>query len=296
MLADYHVHSEFSDDSWYPVDDICQDAIRRNLDEICFTDHVDYGIKPDVEEFRLLGPSCTRTETSPAGVDEPVLNVDYERYFPKLEEARERWAPLGTGRELGGLSVKIGLELGVQSHETERNRALVERYRDRMDFAILSIHQVGDEEFWTGDFQRERTQEEYNLAYYEEMLRVVERFSDYAVLGHMDLIKRYDPAGIFPFERTRDIVAAILERVIADGKGIEVNTSSFRYGLPDLQPCTEILELYRDLGGRVITVGSDSHKSEHLGAYIGMVRKRLAALGYTEWCTFDRWEPVFHAL
>lgn len=112
MLADYHVHSEFSDDSWYPVDDICQDAIRRNLDEICFTDHVDYGIKPDVEEFRLLGPSCTRTETSPAGVDEPVLNVDYERYFPKLEEARERWAPLGNGRELGGLSVKIGLEAG----------------------------------------------------------------------------------------------------------------------------------------------------------------------------------------
>lgn len=296
MLADYHVHSEFSDDSWYPIDDIRRDAIRKHIDELCFTDHVDYGIKPDTEELRRKGSSCTRMETNPEGIEEPVINVDYERYFPLLEEARERYAPLGSGRDLGGLSVKIGLELGVQSHELARNSALVERYRNRMDFAILSIHQVGNKEFWTGEFQQGRTQEEYNLAYWEEMLRVVEGFTDYAVMGHLDLIKRHDPAGIFPFERTRDITAEILRRVIADGKGIEVNTSSFRYGLPDLQPCTEILELYRDLGGRIITIGSDSHKPEHLGAYISMVKKRLAALGYTEYCTFKRWEPVFHAL
>ena len=295
MLADYHVHSEFSDDSSYAAEDVCRDAIRYGLDEICFTDHVDYGVKPDWDEFRA-GTASPRMEAHAGGREEPVLNVDYDRYFPTLEALRERYAPLGHGSQLGGLSVKIGLELGAQSCTLGQNRALVERYRDRMDFAILSIHQVGNLEFWNGAFQRGRAQEEYNLAYYEEMLRVVEGFSGYSVLGHMDLIKRYDPAGIFPFERTRDITAAILERVIADGHGIEVNTSSFRYGLPDLQPCTEILKLYRDLGGRIITIGSDSHKEAHLGAYIGMVRKRLAALGYTEYCTFDAWEPVFHPL
>lgn len=52
-----------------------------------------------------------------------------------------------------------------------------------------------------------------------------------------------------------------LERAISDGKGIEVNRSSFRYGLSDLQPCTEILELYRDLGGRVLTIGADLERS-----------------------------------
>ena len=89
------------------------------------------------------------------------------------------------------------------------------------------------------------------------MLSVVERFSGYSVLGRLDLIKRYDPEGVYPFENNRDVIAAILERAISDGKGIEVNTSSFRYGLSDLQPCTEILELYRDLGGRVLTIGAD---------------------------------------
>ncbi len=278
MLADYHVHSEFSDDSTYPVDEICRDAIRLNLAEICFTDHVDYGVKPDrdhVEEARIVE-------------GEPMLNVDYEHYFPTLARARETYA--------GELTVRCGLELGVQSHRIEPNRALVERWRDELDFVILSIHQVDDKEFWTGEFQEGRTQKEYNDAYWEEMLRVVESFDDYSVLGHMDLIKRYDPAGPYPFERSRDVIAAILERVIAEGKGIEVNTSSFRYGLADLQPCTEILELYRDLGGRVITVGSDSHEPRHLGAYLRRVRRRLAALGYTEFATFEHGEPRFHPI
>ena len=278
MLADYHVHSEFSDDSVYAVDEICRDAIRLNLSEICFTDHVDYGIKPDIDH----------PELAPVFDGEPALNVDYERYFPTLAEVRDRYAR--------DLTVKRGLELGVQMHTIDRYEQLLSRWRGEMDFAILSIHQVDDAEFWTGDFQRGRTQKEYNEAYYEEMLKVVTNFTGYSVLGHLDLIKRYDNAGIYPFENSRDVIAEILTRAIADGKGIEVNTSSFRYGLPDLQPCTEILRLYRDLGGRIITVGSDSHEPVHLGAYLALVKRRLAALGYTEYCTFEGWEPVFHPI
>ena len=120
---------------------------------------------------------------------------------------------------------------------------------DRLDFVICSIHQVGDLEFWNGDFQRRRSQEEINCAYYEELLSVVECFRDYSVLGHLDLIRRYDPFGDYPFACVRDLVAEILRRVIDDGKGIEVNTSGMRYGLGDFQPSRQVLELYRDLGG-----------------------------------------------
>ena len=170
------------------------------------------------------------------------------------------------------------------------------RWEQDLDFIILSIHQVDDQEFWTGDFKRGRPQQEYNDAYYEAMLDVVEAYQGYSVLGHLDLIKRYDSAGVYPFAKSRDVIAAILERAIADGKGIEVNTSSFRYGLHDLQPCTEILELYRDLGGRIVTIGSDSHKPEHLGAYIRRIQRRLAAFGYESFCTFKHGEPHFHKL
>lgn len=278
MLADFHVHSEFSDDSTYPVIDVCRDAIKRNLEEICFTDHVDYGVKPDNDHPELAHLID--------GI--PSINVDYDRYFPTVEAARERFAD--------DLTVRCGLELGVQTHTIDRYERLLDRWGNHLDFAILSIHQVGDKEFWDGSFQQGRTQDEYNEAYYQELLAVVERFHGYSILGHLDLIKRYDPAGIYPFEETRDITAAILERIIADGKGIEVNTSSFRYGLPDLQPCTEILELYRDLGGTIVTIGSDSHEPDHLGSYIAYVQRRLSALGFKAFCTFESKEPHFHEL
>lgn len=282
MFADYHVHTEFSDDSVFALEDVCALAIERGIDEICITDHVDYDVRPDWDEYRR-DPSCAKIFEG-----KPSINVDYERYFPAIEAARERFAPT--------LAVKTGMEFGVQSHTAERFHALFEQHADAWDFIILSIHQVGNEEFWNGTFQKGRTQDEYNMQYYEEMLRVVQRFDDWSVLGHLDLIKRYDTAGPWPDENARDIVAEIMKEAIRRGKGIELNTSSIRYGLSDLTPSEDILRLYRDLGGRILSIGSDSHKPEHLGAHIPMMRERLQAIGFTEFCTFDHMEPVFHRL
>lgn len=112
----------------------------------------------------------------------------------------------------------------------------------------------------------------------------------------MDLITRYDKAGIYPFEKLRPILTEILRQVIADGKGIELNTSCRRYGLKDTTPARAILELYRQLGGCVLTIGSDSHKPEHLGAYIREGRELLKDIGFREFCTFEKMEPTFHSL
>ena len=213
MLADYHVHTGFSDDSVYPLEQVARDALRRNLDEVCFTEHVDYGVKPEWDQ-----PTGARFEDG-----HPVTNCAYDAYLAELDRVRD---------ELGDrICLRAGLELGVQRHTLGENRALLERLTGRLDFVILSIHQVGDLEFWNGDYQRGRTQEQIHTAYYEEMLVVAEAFDGYSVLGHLDLIRRYDPFGDYPFEQVRDVVAEILRHVIADGKGIEVNTSGIRYGL-----------------------------------------------------------------
>ena len=276
MLADYHVHCMFSDDSWYFPEKVVQDAIKLNLDEICFTDHVDYGVKPDLADAlsaRVIDGAR-------------VVNVDYDAYFPCVAELREKYADQ--------IVVKTGLEFGTQTHTIPQFNALWDRWGSELDFVLLSIHQVGDLEFWTGDFQEGRTQEEYNLAYYQELLDVVTQFEHYSVLAHVDLIKRYDPAGILNFPANRDLVAATLEHAISQGKGIELNTSSVRYGLADSQPAREILELYRDLGGSIITLGSDSHAPEHLGAYIRRFQHLLADIGFEGFHTFSKMEPTFH--
>lgn len=278
MLADYHVHTAYSDDSVYPLRQVALDALRLNLDEICFTEHVDYGVKPEWNH-----PEQARFEDG-----RPITNCPYEAYLTELDDVRA---------ELGDkISLHAGLELGVQTGTLAQNRELVHRLEGRLDFIICSIHQVDNLEFWNGTYQQGRTQDEIHHAYYEEMLAVVKAFDGYSVLGHLDLIRRYDPYGDYPFERVRDIVAEILRQVIERGHGIEVNTSGLRYGLNDFQPSRQILQLYRDLGGTVITVGSDSHAPEHLGSYLRLAYRELAELGFRDVWTFEGMQGTPHRI
>lgn len=283
MYADYHLHTAYSDDSVYPMEDVILDSIALGLEEICFTDHVDYGIKTDWDNPE--GIACRRG--GPGEPEQiPLTNVDYPRYAAEIQELREKYKDQ--------IQLRMGLEFGMQVHTIPQYEDLFARYP--FDFILLSVHQVEDKEFWTQEFQQGRTQEEYNQRYYQELLDLVRQYHHYSVLAHLDLINRYDPAGPYPFEKIKPILTEILKTVIADGKGIEVNTSSHPYGLADLTPSRQILSLYRDLGGTILTIGSDSHKKEHLGAYIRKTMKELSEMGFRRHCTFVGMKPIFHDL
>lgn len=288
MRADYHVHCEFSDDSSEPMENQIERGIELGLDEICFTDHVDYGIKSDfgdpVQLYRRKDGSITTEVT-----DEPMNNVNYPVYFDKLDKMREKY-----GKQI---TIKNGLEFGVQTITIPQFSKLYETYKEKLDFTLLSMHQVDNLEFWTQEFQKGRTQQEYNEKYYQEILAVQNEFKGYSVLAHLDLLARYDELGIYPFEKVEDIIAAILKQAISDNKGIEVNTSSFHYGLKDTQPSRAILRLYKDLGGKIITVGSDAHSTKYVADHLDDVYTILKnEIGFTEFCTFDHMQPVFHRL
>ena len=283
LLADYHVHTAYSDDSRYLMEDVVKDAIRMGLDEICFTDHVDYGIKHDRDEE---GDIPQRQ----GGIGEPdimpLANVDYPRYAMEIDRLRRQYG--------GQITIRMGLEFGMQQHTISRYEKLFARYP--FDFIILSVHEIDDLELWTQDYQQGRTQEEYNKGYYEEIYALVRKYKNYSVLGHLDLISRYDLQGHYPFESVKPVIEKILRQVIADGKGIEVNTSGVRYGIDDYTPSADILRLYRSLGGKIITIGSDSHKPEHLGTRIAETMSGLKELGFTEFCTYNKMIPEFHPL
>ena len=283
MRTDYHVHTEFSDDSNYPMEQVIKDAITKEFDELCFTDHVDYGIKKDWDES---GEMIYRKGGAGEPDQMPVANVDYPVYYKTFQKMKELYQDK--------ISLKFGLEFGMQAHTVEKYEKLFSRYP--FDFIILSVHEIEDKEFWDQGFQNGMTQQEYNERYYEEMLYLVQNYHNYSLLGHMDLITRYDKAGVYPFEKLKPILTKILKTVIADEKGIEVNTSSHRYGLKDLTPSRDILKLYKELGGKIITIGSDSHKPEHLGAFVDETKEELKALGFEQICTFDKMKPVYHNL
>lgn len=287
MYADYHLHCEYSDDSNEPMENQIQKAITLGLDEMCFTDHVDYGIKRDWDDPE--GIIIRHAIEHGKEVDLVLANVNYPKYFEALNMYQKKYA--------SSISIKKGLEFGIQSITVDAYEKLYASYQDDLDFVLFSMHQVNNLEFWTQDFQKGKTQKEYNDEYYKEIYQTMQIFHHYSCLAHLDLLARYDENGIYPFENEKDIIAEILKYAIRDGKGIEINTSSWKYGLKDAQPSRAILKLYKDLGGKIITVGSDAHETKYLASHIKDAYAILKnEIGINEICTFDHMQPIFHKI
>ena len=276
MFCDYHTHTIFSDDSEYPMEECVKDAIYIGIKEICFTDHVDYGVKYDLKDLK------------PEEVEGKILNVDFEKYFAELDRVRELYKD--------EITIKNGLEFGIQKHTISKFENLFEK--SPLDFVIMSVHEIDDKELWNHSFQDGKTEEEYYRLYFENLYYLVQNYHNYSVLGHLDLLKRYDEKdGYNPFVENKEIITKILKRVIADGKGIELNTSSIKYKLDDLMPSRDILKLYLELGGEVLTIGSDSHcKRDLKNSHIEELKQELRDIGFTKFCTFEKMKPIFHEL
>ncbi|MBQ8972076.1 MAG: histidinol-phosphatase HisJ family protein [Clostridia bacterium] len=267
MKCDFHVHTWHSDDSQTPMETMTRRAIELGLEEICFTDHIDYGVKWDD------GPKERR-------------NCLCEPYFEELYAIQRKYE--------NEIVIRAGMEFGIQPETAPMFQKTYDSWK--FDFIILSCHQANNREFWNQDFQQGKTQAEIHEAYYSNILASMHCFHDYSVLGHLDMIKRYDPYGDYPDERVLPMVEEILRLAILQGKGIEVNTSCFRYGLKDLTPSRAILRLYRALGGEILSMGSDAHKPADLAAYIEATKPVLRDLGFRYFCTFDKMKPIFHKL
>ena len=133
MFADYHVHSEFSDDSNEPIEKEVQRAIEIGLEEICFTDHFDYRIKREWNDSCGM-PRCGNGSIRPSD-NRMVLstNVDYPNYFCMIRMLQEKYKDQ--------IQIKAGLEFGVQTGTIQDYEKLYWKYNDRIDFILLSVHQ-----------------------------------------------------------------------------------------------------------------------------------------------------------
>lgn len=261
MKADYHLHSRYSPDSKCSIKEQVERAIELGLDELVFTDHVDYGLSNN--------QIC-----------------DYEEYFKELDKIEKVYGDK--------IRIKRGIEFGMQVETMNEFQRDFNKYD--FDFVILSNHEIGNKELWNQEYQEGKSQDEYQRGYYQAILDMVKEYKDYSVLGHLDAIKRYDLIGKYPDEKVMDIIEEIFKIIIADKRGIEVNTSSYRYGLGGIMPSENILRKYLAMGGRILTIGSDAHKSEDLYDKVDFVKDELKRIGFEEFCTFEKMKPEFHKL
>lgn len=264
MYYDYHMHCSFSDDSNTPMEDMINKSIELGLKEICFTDHVDYSIiTNNIEEDHT---------------------VDYNEYFRNIEYFQNKYKDK--------IIIKRGIEMGLQNHTLPKCMEDIEK--NDLDFVIASIHTINKLDLIERHFYQDKSQFEAYRQYYEILYNMIRKFKNYSVLGHVDYVKRYgDLNNIIDDKVFSDEIDEILKMAIYDGKGIEINTSSFRYKLPDLTPSSYILKRYKELGGEIITTGSDSHNPAQVAHEFERIYKGLEEMGYKYICTFDKMNPNF---
>lgn len=261
MLANYHMHTAYSCDCNFEMEEVVKTAISCNLNEICFTDHLDCLIN-----------------------SEPYF--DFDGYVKDYLTLKEKYADK--------ITLKLGMEFGMQKEKIPYFENIFRQID--FDFILMSCHLIDNKWLHNQEFQYGKSQDEYNKLYYEEILYLADNYKNYSVIGHLDVIRRYDKNGEYEFEKIKPLLKQIFDIIISDGKGIEINTSSYRYKLKDLMPARDALRLYYNMGGRIITIGSDSHCSEHVSYKLDEVKEELYNIGFREYCTFAEMQPNFHKI
>ena len=261
-MYDYHIHTSFSDDSSTSMNDMIDAACSAGLKEIAITDHFDPNYPDPAYPFEL----------------------NFDQYHKALMEAKESYKDR--------ITIRKGVEIGIQHGDTMKK--CIDAARSfPYDFIIGSFHCAEGYELYGNQFFINRTPEEAYIAYYTYVYENLKEYKDYDVVGHLNIIDRYTDKIAEP-SYYMEIVEEIIKLIIADGKGLEINTSSFRYGLGDrTTPAHEMLQLFKDFGGEIITIGSDAHKTKDIGFKLDYAQDMIRALGLKYLTTFEQRKPIF---
>lgn len=274
ITYDYHLHTAFSGDSNTPMEEMILKGIELGLTGMCFTEHNDF-------DYPV-------TEQCPAG----TFEVNPDSYLYDLIKYKEKYADK--------INVLFGVEIGLQPHIAKKNAAFAKAHE--YDFIIASSHMCNGQDPYYPEFFEGKTLEEAYREYYISILDNIKVFSNFDVYGHLDYIFRYGPGkeGNFSYGKYQDIIDKILDKLISDGKGIELNTKMLGdteiTGTGETVPCIAILRRYKELGGEIITVGSDAHTPDKITANYDTAVSILSDCGFKYYTTFEKRSASFHKI
>ena len=256
-MYDYHMHSRVSFDAKDSGLDMALAAAARGLKEICFTDHIDY--TPELDMV----------------FDTAVYNAEYN------------------GLEVPGLLIRRGIEFGLTPDNPDQLKQ--DLRRRHFDFVIGSVHLVDGVDVYMEPYWQGKSYDEAIRRYLETTLECVRVHEDYDVLGHLTYIAKCGAnprKELLRYSDHKAIMDEIMLELVRRGKGMELNTSGIdRCGGP--LPTLDYFQRFYELGGRIVTVGSDSHDVARAGQYTHeMVAELKKIFGYV--CTFEGRRPIFH--
>lgn len=262
MLSDFHIHTSFSADSTTPPKEQIEAAIRSGMEEICITDHHDYG---------------TRAMTS----------RDYTLNIPVYLDAVRTLAESYRSK----IRVNTGIELGLMLREKDYLTGLSETIQ--ADYVIGSSHFIDGFDVYDRNYYAGRSEHDSYLRYFESTLARIQAMDCFDSLGHLDYIIRYGPDKNTNYRPAdyMDVIDEILHVLIQKGKALECNTAGFKYGLGHPHPYEEILSRYHEIGGELLTVGSDGHRPHEVGGCFEQTGEILKACGFRFYTVYHNRKP-----
>ena len=258
-FVDCHLHTAaFSCDARATLDGLIARAQQIGLDLLTTTEHVDFDPR-----------------------DGCYGHYDQARHMAQRAWVRER--------SFGRLQVLIGVEIDYQSRYEGAARGFLDGAA--YDFVMGSVHYTEDAFVFGPAFFAAPERVSYG-AYFEQALRAV-RSGLFDVLGHLDIVKRYGVEHYGPFQPAcyAEQIDALLRACVETGTGIEINTSGYRGPPREPFPSLPVLRRYRELGGELLTVGSDAHSVEDLGRDIPLAIELAQQAGFRRIAAFVDRQP-----
>lgn len=267
--SDYHLHTLISSDSPASLEQQACAALEAGLNELCVTDH-----------WNLLDQQGS-----------PLPHTrDWAASITQIHEARQQFGPQ--------LEIRLGVEVGNGEIDPAGIRKGLALAGEELDFVIGSLHNMslgsGGLGIYTAAHQCQHLEEGIALLDdYMDTLTALAATDTFDVLGHVIYPLRYLPQQwhltLDPYE---DQLRSLFRSLVQTGRGIECNTTQGN----TIEEWTDVLKLYRDCGGEILTVGSDAHRPDWIGAGFSDAYELLKSLGFRWVCTYRSRKPTFHPL
>jgi histidinol-phosphatase (PHP family) len=260
-IVDTHTHTDNSFDGNCPVEDLCESAIAKGIKTVAFTDHI------EIDFFYENGFDKTA-----------------DKSFIDITKAKDEYKDK--------LKVLSGIELGEATYDTACSEKLLNE-KD-YDIVLASIHNLRDvEDFYYLDYGKENI--DSLLRIYFNELKVLADWAKFDSMAHLTYPLRYivgEHDIYVDLKKYRNDIDEVLSLLAEHDKALEINTSGLRQKLADTMPGEPIVKRFKELGGKYITVGSDSHDAENMGAGIKRGMEIAKHCGFQYVTIFEKRKPV----
>jgi histidinol-phosphatase (PHP family) len=229
----------------------CRHAIEAGLDTLVFTEHKDFIIEFETEDY-----------------------FDYDEYIAGIEECRDAFADQ--------ITIKTGIEVDFTTDYRDEVLDFMEQYT--FDYTIGSVHYLGIEPISEprADEFFKRTPKEEVMDFYWRELTVCTELGIFDTIAHLDMVKRFSIPFYGPFDPDpyMEQITEILTIIRDTDTALEINTSGLRHECKEIYPCRSILEAYKSIGGSLTAVGSDAHDPGHAGYMFEQAEALINEFGF----------------